>query len=143
MTENKRYIPSHNGTEDGLLDKSTKTEYYGFDLANLVNKLNEEITTMKGSFDEGNEIIGELQKENEELKQVYDKLRHRHSLLYDMYNDVECERDSLKKDVSSLEKENEQLKKENRQLKDFLDDNCVLCGANLKLFYEEKYGDSE
>ena len=54
MTENKRYIPSHNGTEDGLLDKSTKVEYYGFDLANLVNK---------------------LKKENEELKQEIKRLQ--------------------------------------------------------------------
>ena len=53
-----------------------------------------------------------LRKENEKLKQVYQTLKHRHSLLHDECLEIECDRDSLKKDVISLEKENEQLKQE-------------------------------
>ena len=51
-----------------------------------------------------------MEKENWQLKQEYQKLKHRHSLLHDECLDAECERDSLKRDVNSLEKENEQLK---------------------------------
>lgn len=53
-----------------------------------------------------------LRKENEKLKQVYQTLKHRHSLLHDECLEAECDRDSLKKDVISLEKENKQLKQE-------------------------------
>ena len=56
----------------------------------------------------------ELSEENEQLKQSYAKLKHRHDLLHDEYIDAECERYSLKKEVESLEKENEQLKKEHQ-----------------------------
>jgi uncharacterized protein (DUF3084 family) len=90
MTE-KRYILSHNGKEDGILDKTNDKGYYGFELARLVNELSEE---------------------NEQLKQAYQTLKSRHSLLHDECLEAECDRDSLKKDVISLEKENEQLKKE-------------------------------
>ena len=59
------------------------------------------------------EICNELNKlidENEQLKQSYTKLEHRHSLLHDECLDAECDRDSYCKDVLSLEEENEQLK---------------------------------
>lgn len=55
--------------------------------------------------------------ENEQLKKEYQKLKHRHSLLHDECLDLECERDSLKKDVNSLEEENEQLKQRLNDLK--------------------------
>ena len=55
--------------------------------------------------------MGKLEEENEQLKQTYQTLKHRHSLLHDECLEAECNRDSLKKDVISLEKENEQLKK--------------------------------
>ena len=60
--------------------------------------------------------MNKLSEENEQLKQEYQKLKHRHSLLHDVCLDTECERDSLKKDVESLEKDNEQLKSNNNRL---------------------------
>lgn len=68
---------------------------------------------IKPSYISSNElvkILNELHEESEQLKQEYQKLKHRHSLLHDECVDIECERYSLKKDVESLEKENEQLK---------------------------------
>lgn len=56
-------------------------------------------------------------KENEQLKQAYQTLKHKHSLLHDVCIEAECDRDSLKKDVISLEKENENL---NNVLEDFM-----------------------
>lgn len=61
--------------------------------------------------------LNALHEENEQLKQAYTQLKHRHSLLHDVCIEAECDRDSYQKDVSSLEKENEQLKKENEHLK--------------------------
>lgn len=81
-------------------------------------------------------VVDELNKlwnENEQLKKEYLKLDHRHGLLHDECLDVECERDSLKKDVEYLEKENEQLKQENKQLtKEFNS-----CSHNWALMYDE------
>lgn len=71
------------------------------------------------SFDQSVDLLNELstkcsqlEKENEELKQAYTQLKHRHSLLYDVCIDAECDRDSYCKDIASLEKENEQLKRQ-------------------------------
>jgi len=61
--------------------------------------------------------LNELAEENEQLKQEYQKLKHRHSLLHDECIDAECDRDRYHNDVLSLEKENEQLKEQNRQLR--------------------------
>lgn len=60
-------------------------------------------------------LVNQLLEQNEQLKQEYQKLKHRHSLLHDECLDIECERNSLKKDVESLEKENEQLKNRLKQ----------------------------
>jgi chromosome segregation ATPase len=65
------------------------------------------------------DLLNELAEENEELKQAYAQLKHRHSLLHDECIDAECDRDSYRKDIASLEKENEQLKQINRNLQDF------------------------
>lgn len=46
MTE-KRYILSHNGKEDGILDKTNDKGYYGFELARLINELSEENKELK------------------------------------------------------------------------------------------------
>ena len=54
--------------------------------------------------------LNRLNEENEQLKQAYTQLKHRHSLLHDECIDAECDRDRYRKDISSLEKENEQLK---------------------------------
>ena len=61
-------------------------------------------------------LLNRLNDENEQLKQSYTKLEHRHSLLHDECLDAECDRDSYHKDVLSLEKENEQLKQRIREL---------------------------
>ena len=63
------------------------------------------------------ELIIDVLNENEQLKQEYQKLKHRHSLLHDECIDAECDRDRYHNDVLSLEKENEQLKKENQRLR--------------------------
>lgn len=60
--------------------------------------------------------INKIQEENEELRQAYTQLKHRHNLLHDVCIDAECDRDSYRKDIASLEKENEQLKKDNEWL---------------------------
>lgn len=56
-----------------------------------------------------NQKVVELLNENEQLKQAYTQLKHRHSLLHDVCIDAECDRDSYCKDVVSLEKENKRL----------------------------------
>ena len=58
------------------------------------------------------QLIIKKDKEIRQLKEAYQTLKHRHSLLHDECLEIECDRDSLKKDVISLEKENEQLKQE-------------------------------
>lgn len=63
------------------------------------------------------EIANKIYDENEQLKQAYQTLKSRHSLLHDECLEAECDRDSLKKDVISLEKENENL---NNVLEDFM-----------------------
>ena len=59
MTE-KRYILSHNGKEDGILDKTNDKGYYGFELARLVNELSEENERLK--------------QQNESLKDINESL---------------------------------------------------------------------
>lgn len=100
--------------------------YYGMDttencvksLVELLNELFGENEQLKKYFDIPIDSIGksmsikELLENYGQLKKEYQKLKHRHGLLHDECLDVECERDSLKKDVKSLEKENEQLKKD-------------------------------
>jgi len=91
MTE-KRYIEGVKGFDDyDAWDNETE---HGLSHSEVVNELNR------------------LSEENEQLKQAYQTLKHRHSLLHDECLEAECDRDSLKKDVISLEKENEQLKEE-------------------------------
>lgn len=55
--------------------------------------------------------IEKLTEENEQLKQAYTQLKHRHSLLHDVCIDAECDRDSYRKDIVSLEEENKRLHK--------------------------------
>lgn len=93
MTE-KRFKYTFKGIED-TLESDEECKY------TLCNK---------DGFQDLCEMLNELNDENEQLKKEYLKLDHRHGLLHDECLDVECERDSLKKDVESLEKENEQLK---------------------------------
>jgi len=62
------------------------------------------------------DLLNGLSEENEQLKQTYQTLKSRHSLLHDECLEAECDRDSLKKDVISLEKENEQLKKDRNEM---------------------------
>lgn len=62
MTE-KQYILSHNGKEDGILDKTNDKRYYGFELARLVNELSEENKQLKDK-------LSEYEKENENLNNV-------------------------------------------------------------------------
>ena len=107
MTE--RFMVDDAGT---LIDMQTRDM---FDIVEevcpLLNEQHETIQRLKQNIDEllSVNIEEELLKENEQLKQVYTQLKHRHSLLHDVCLDAECERDSLKKDVNSLEKENERL----------------------------------
>ena len=87
---------------------------YGEECCNLLNEQHETIQRLKQNVDEllSVDIEEELLKENEELKQAYTQLKHRHSLLHDECIDAECDRDSYRKDIVSLEKENEQLKEQ-------------------------------
>ena len=100
MTENKRFSLMEDGYYDcpPILDNGEELGYD--DVLDMLNQLNDE---------------------NEELKQAYTQLRHRHSLLHDVCIDAECDRDSYRKDVMSLEKENEQLKSALIELKEIGD----------------------
>ena len=81
------------------------------------------------------ELLNAFCKENEELKQAYTQLKHRHSLLHDVCIDVECDRDSYRKDIASLEKENEQLKQEVTHWKKILDDYQQIVAKTLREQY--------
>ena len=93
--------------------------------------------------------LNEFYEENEQLKQAYAQLRHRHSLLHDECMDTECDRDSYCKDIASLEKENEQLNNENKSFKaeieqlkkcynNVLDEMDTLAEVNDKTYKENK-----
>ena len=60
-----------------------------------------------------------------------------------LLNRLEDKKSEYIERIDEYFEENKQLKKENKQLKDFLEGNCILCGANLSLLYKKKYGDSE
>ena len=86
-----------------------------YHVVELLNEQHETIQRLKQNIDEllSINVEEELLKENEELKQAYAHLKHRHSLLHDVCIDAECDRDSYRKDIASLEKENEQLRTKN------------------------------
>ena len=84
----------------------------------LLNEQHETIQRLNQNIDEllSVNVEKELFEENEQLKQAYTQLKHRHSLLHDVCIDAECDRDSYRKDIVSLEEENEQLKKQREEL---------------------------
>lgn len=85
MTE-KRYILSHNGKEDGILDKTNDKGYYGFELARLVNELSEENEKLK-KYDKGQELeIVRLHNLADAMSAVLRELG-----IYDVYNDEQIE----------------------------------------------------
>lgn len=100
MTE-KRCVLGGTFEEPTILDTQTNIEYpsENYSLLDFVNNLLEE---------------------NEQLKQAYQTLKHRHSLLHDVCIEAECDRDRYHKDVVSLEKEMEQLKSTNMEMEDYL-----------------------
>lgn len=129
MTE-KRFKQVVNGVKDTRTGR-TLTSPLEFTL-----KLNEINDLYDCVFDRNEE----LENENEQLKQSYAQLEHRHSLLHDECLDAECDRDSYHKDVLSLEKENEQLKSENKRLTDKLNqtalelvDGCISQGKATEI----------
>lgn len=76
--------------------------------------------------------LNQLIEENEQLKESYTQLKHRHSLLHDVCIEAECGRDRYHKDMLSLEKENEDLK---NLLKDFVrisEDNGAISPIRVK-----------
>ena len=99
----------------------------------VLNEQHETIQRLKQNITEllSVDIEEELLKENEQLKQAYTQLKHRHSLLHDVCIDAECDRDSYRKDIVSLEEENEQLKEQNADWETAFD-NCK--------HYKEAYG---
>ena len=68
------------------------------------------------------DILNQLSDENEQLKQEYTKLKHKHSLLHDECLDAECDKDRYYKDMLSLEEENEELKQFKTKVFDLLDE---------------------
>ena len=102
-----------------LIDMHTRDTFdYVSDVCDLLNEQHETIQRLKQNITEllSVNVEEELLKENEQLKQAYTQLKHRHSLLHDVCIDAECDRDSYRKDIASLEKENEQLKTTIQQL---------------------------
>lgn len=119
------------------------------EIVDLLNEQHEQINTLRESRRElisaNNEYrmretelaqeLSTLVDENEQLKQSYTKLKHRHSLLHDVCLDAECDRDGYHKDVLSLEKENEQLKKQLKELQEFKDNH----DKNMELLHNSEY----
>ena len=100
------------------------------------------------------DVLNEIAEENEQLKQAYVQLKHRHSLLHDVCIDAECDRDMYRKDIASLEKENKELKtkvdfykyfqkdareleKENEQLKSTIKEVTELLNEEVDLFSDK------
>lgn len=107
-------------------------------ICNILNKLNDENEELKQDYNSlrrtayqideiahaDREYAERLYRQNQQLEEELQycktkcgsleegllKLRHKHSNLHDMCCDLECEKNSLKKDVKSLKKENERLK---------------------------------
>ena len=92
------------------------------EVCDLLNEQHETIQRLNQNIDEllSVNVEKELFEENEQLKQAYTQLKHRHSLLHDVCIDAECDRDSYRKDIASLEKENEQLKQSNEDARHIL-----------------------
>lgn len=124
MTEkrfNLAFYDNYDGAfsiQDTLYKKENKHLHSLDEIIDLLNELSDkcdfleiENESLEDHTTKYAELYHKSLKENERLKQEYQKLKHRHDLLHDEYVDAECERYSLKKDVESLEKENEQLKK--------------------------------
>ena len=134
MTKNKRFSMTETELIFMVLDNGNALSRKEIiDTLNDLNDENEHLKEIMGIMpnDNVNDIVNvlnlqervkrKLQKENEQLKKEYQKLKYRHSLLHDVCVDAECDRDSYQKDVSSLEKENEQLKIKNRGLQSELE----------------------
>ena len=119
--EEEYYIFDSETISENEFDEKVEYEDYqafvdsmlGDEVVKLLNEQHETIQRLNQNVDEllSVDIEEELLKENEQLKQAYAQLKHRHSLLHDVCIDAECDRDSYRKDIASLEKENEQLKK--------------------------------
>ena len=118
-----KYIP---------VDNNKFYNFCGFedkwDCINFVRALND---FSKRAITNG-KIASKYLEENEQLKQAYTQLEHRHSLLHDVCIDAECDRDSYRKDVVSLEKENEQLKSELKALRKKYNDFSDMIEQQLK-----------
>ena len=114
-----------------FIDFNDKIDFY--QLCELLNEQHETIERLKQNVEEllSVSVEKELFEENEQLKQAYTQLKHRHSLLHDVCIDAECDRDSYRKDIVSLEEENEQLKEQNADWETAFD-NCK--------HYKEAYG---
>ena len=130
-------------TEKDMLNRLNEQDKEIQKLKQKVNGLKSELTIWKEDANEHIQETNKLFEENKQLKQAYQTLKHRHSLLHDECLEAECDRDSLKKDVISLEKENEQLKKELESFEQvsFTD----LCDKSRTTLYmkKENVGDSE
>lgn len=90
----------------------TEKRFIGYFVGDTLVSIKDTVTNKRLNILQIVEVANKISDENEQLKQAYQTLKHRHSLLHDECLETECDRDSLKKDVISLEKENGQLKKE-------------------------------
>ena len=91
---------------------SSLSLYYSFPDGNLHHSIGKVIARVEND-------LNSLYNENEQLKQEYQKLKHRHSLLHDECLDLECDKDRYYKDVLSLEEENKELKQQLGKLAEF------------------------
>lgn len=94
----KRYILSHNGKEDGILDKTNDKGYYGFELARLVNELSEENSMLKGANHVLRNNNDSLRRDNEELKKEIKYLQSElHNIRKKTLNEVKLEIEKLER----------------------------------------------
>ena len=122
------------------------------DKEHTINELAKTIRIYDDGYIDLNKKYKKVVDENEQLKQAYQTLKSRHSLLHDECLEAECDRNSLKKDVILLEKENENL---NNVLEDFMvmlnrlqanpDDEVLQSMAKdmLRMMGKDIMGDSE
>lgn len=121
-----------------LQDKSDKKQAHIVLLEGKIHRMRDNIKRLEALYHYGGYIgSGDVKKEyyrrekllkaeNDQLKQEYQKLKHRHSLLHDMCCDLECDCSGLRKDVESLEAENKRLKQKCQELRNDLIDHSAL-----------------
>lgn len=99
------------------------------------------LTSSKSDMERVVALLNESHEENEQLKKENNKWIVDYNGLGIEYEWLKKENEDLKQMVNfykDFQKDARELEEENRLLKQFIKQNCPICGANLELFYEEQ-----